>query len=355
MNGEQTNFNDEAKQSLHNQTATNRLPITKQTTLLSIKGLLSKDELKNRFNEILKQKAPGFMASIISLVSGDQRFNDCDPNSIIAGALIAATLDLPINPNLGFAYIIPYNSKNGKKAQFQMSYRALVQLALRTGQYKTINATEVYDGELISHDRLSGELVLDEKQKKSDRIIGYAAHFKLINGFEKSLYKTVDELMAHGKKYSKSFNHPEGLWKTNPHVMMLKTVLKELLSKYGILSVQLEQGIVADQSIPVETEDGIVYDYDDNPQPEIEEANITQEVSEQKTENKEVKPEAAKIENPMWWIKQINEITNEIHLKNFKKKYKNELDMFSGTDAEAINEALENKANSFKKDIKYDR
>lgn len=352
---EQTNFHDEATKSLQNQTTTNRLPITKQTTLMSIKSLLSKEELKNRFNEILKQKSPGFVASIISLVSGSQNFDGCEPNSVIAGALIAATLDLPINPNLGFAYIIPYNSSSGKKAQFQMGYKALIQLALRTGQYKTINATEVYEGELIKHDRLSGELILDETKQTSKTVIGYAAHFKLINGFEKSLYMTVGELMEHGKKYSKSFSHPSGLWKTNPHVMMLKTVLKFLLSKYGILSVQLEQGIVADQSTPVETEDGIVYDYDDNPQPEIEEAVISQEVPEGKPEQKtEVKQpekpteEVAKTDNPMWWVKQINEITNAIHLKNFKKKYKKDIDMFSGTDAEAINEAYEAKENSFK-------
>lgn len=338
MNGT-TDFREEANKSLQNQTTTNRLPITKQSTLLSIKGLLGKDELKSRFNEILKQKSAGFMASIISLVSGDQKFNDCDPNSIIAGALIAATLDLPINPNLGFAYIIPYNSKNGKRAQMQIGYKSFVQLALRTGQYKTINATEVYDGELVSHDRLSGEIVLDEKQKKSDKVIGYAAHFKLVNGFEKSLYKTVDELMAHGKRYSKSFNHPEGLWKTNPHVMMLKTVLKELLSKYGILSVQLEQGIVADQSIPQETEDGIVYEYDDNPEKEIEEATISQETegspSEQKTEDK-TPPQL----NPMFWIQEIRKIENFAQLKKFVKQYKKDYDMFTGNDAQAIVEAL---------------
>lgn len=348
---EQTDFREEARASLQNQQGTNRLPVTKRTTLMTVKSLLNQDDLKQRFKEVLKDKSEKFVESIVSLVASNQNFDGCDPNSVIQSCLVAATLDLSINPNLGFAYVIPYNSKNGKRANFQIGYKSFVQLALRTGQYKTINATEVYEGELVKHDRLSGELILDESKQSSKKIIGYAAHFKLLNGFEKSLYMTVEELLEHGKKYSKSFNNPDALWKSNPHVMMLKTVLKTLLSKYGILSVELEKGIVADQSTPIQTEEGIVYDYDDTP--EIDEANVSQEVPEQKTEvkesvKKEENSEAANTTNPMWWIKQINEITNDIHFKNFKKKYKKDMEMFSNGDAEAINEALENKQKSFK-------
>jgi recombination protein RecT len=142
----------------------------------------------------------------VSLVSSKTNYRDVDPNSVIASAMIAATLDLPINPNLGFAYIIPYS----KVAQFQMGYKGYIQLALRSGQYKSINATEIHEGELISRNRITGEIIIDEDQKKSDKIIGYVSYFRLMNGFEKTLYMTVDEVTSHGKKYSKSYTSKDG-------------------------------------------------------------------------------------------------------------------------------------------------
>lgn len=221
--------------------------------ILSVKNLLNNESVKKRFENVLGQKAAGFMASIINTVNSNTELQKVDANSVIMSALVAATLDLPIDKNLGFAHIVPYNVKEGtnfiKKAQFQLGYKGFIQLAMRTGQYKTINATEIYEGELVKHSRLKGEVEIDEDKRISDKIIGYAAYFSLINGFEKTLYMSIDELRGHGQKYSKTFNNDKGQWKQNEQAMCLKTVLKLLLSKYGILSIEMQSALKTDQAV----------------------------------------------------------------------------------------------------------
>lgn len=175
-------------------------------------------------------------------------------------------MNLPINPNLGFAYIIPYknNKSGGYEAQFQMGYKGFIQLAQRSGQFKRINATDVREGELLGVNRLSGELniewVEDEKERNAKPVVGYIGYFKLLNGFEKELYMTVEELQSHGKKYSQSFKRGYGLWADEFDTMAKKTVLKLLISKYGALTTNLQEAILADQSAV--GEDG--YNYIDN-------------------------------------------------------------------------------------------
>ena len=241
--------------------------VTKLTTLARVKGLLGNDQVKEKFNEVLKDKAPGFIASITSLVSSSQNFEDVDANTIMQSAMVAATLDLPINPNLGFAYVVPY----GGKAQFQMVWKGFVQLALRTGQYRLLNAIEVYEGELISRNKITGEIVLDETKRISDKVIGFVSFFRLVNGFEKTLYMSAEEMEKHAKRYSQTYKSTkkwvveQSKWTTDFDAMALKTVIKLLLSKYGILSVQLQKAIQADQAVISETKDGeAVYEYVDN-------------------------------------------------------------------------------------------
>lgn len=299
-----------AKQSANAQTS------TKTGTLMMVKGYLNNEAIRNRFNEILKDKAPGFVQSIISLVSSSTNFNGVDPNTIIASAFQAATLDLPINPNLGFAYIIPY----GRKAQFQMGYKGFIQLALRTGQYKTINATEICEGELVEFNRITGIITIDPEKKKSDKIIGYAAYFQLTNGFEKQIFMSYEDLLAHGRRYSKSFNSKEGLWQKNPHVMMLKTVLKLLLSKYGILSVQLEKAIQADQAIITEDEQTgeVNFNYEDNSENGETEFEIF-------GNNQNELDDYFTLIDGFTEIKQINDFKRDT-LKNFNKEQQRELE-----------------------------
>lgn len=229
--------------------------------LPAIKGLLARVDVKQRFMEVLDKKANGFMASITSLVAANRNFANVDANSVIGCAMVAATLDLPINQNFGFAYIIPYSGV----AQFQMGYKGFIQLALRTGQYGTINATEIFEGELIKQDRLTGLTEFDTNAKKSDTIIGYAAYFKLNSGFEKSLYMSIEEVRKHGKRYSKSFNKSDAPWQTQFDAMAKKTVLKRLLSGYGILSVEMQTAINYDQSaVKINEESEPTAEYIDN-------------------------------------------------------------------------------------------
>jgi recombination protein RecT len=225
----------------------------------SLDSLLAMPNVRKRFDEVLGKKAPGFISSIISVVNSSSNLKVSDPRSILASAAIAAALDLPINPSLGFAHIVPYSGK----AQFQMGWKGFVQLAIRTGQYETMNAAKIYEGELKSWNRVTAEIELDLDSKKSDVVIGYVAFFKLTNGFRKYLYMTKEEATKHGSRYSQSFTKPGGRWQQDFDAMALKTVVKMLLSKWGILSVEMQKAIQADQAVVVDTPEGPTFDYTD--------------------------------------------------------------------------------------------
>lgn len=231
----------------------------------SLEVLLNKDNVKKRFEEILGKKAAGFMSSIISATKANPKLRAANPNSVLSSAVVAATLDLPINQNLGFAHIVPY----GGEAQFQMGWKGFVQLAIRTNQYRSMNAAPVYEGELKEYNRITGEIEFDLKGRKSNKVIGYVAFFRLINGFEKYFYMTLEEVTAHGKRYSKSFS--SGNWSTNFEPMALKTVIKLLLSKWGILSIEMQTAMEADQAIVNARGEGFEFDYKDAPpEPAVE-------------------------------------------------------------------------------------
>ncbi|KAA8668768.1 recombinase RecT [Clostridium sp. HV4-5-A1G] len=222
---------------------------------VTVKNIIANVNIKKRFQDVLGKRAFGFMASIID-VANSKNFENVEPFSIVSSALVAATLDLPINPNLGFAYIVPYNDrKRGKVAQFQMGYKGFVQLAERTGQYKTINAIVVYEGDIKHINRLTGEIELDDKNTKQDKIIGYISYFRLINGFEKAFFMTVEQVEKHAKKYSQSYkSHKDYIvkssrWTTDFDTMALKTVIKLLLSKYGMLSIDMQLALETDQAL----------------------------------------------------------------------------------------------------------
>lgn len=212
---------------------------------------LGSPSVKASFEKVLGTKAGQFVASLISAVQTNQKLQQCDFNSLIASATTAASLDLPVNGSLGFAYLIPY----GKKVQFQIGYKGLIQLCIRSGQFKSINAVPVYDTD--DNDAVFNRLTaIFEKEKPKGKIIGYAGYFKLLNGFEKSNYMSLDELNQHGEKYSKSYNSKDsitgkynGIWKTNFEAMAIKTVLKLLLNKYAPMNVELQKAIEEDQKV----------------------------------------------------------------------------------------------------------
>ena len=239
---------------------------TENTKIISLSDAFEIPDIKKKFNDMLGNKATGFKVSVLNVVSTNDKLRNADRNSILFAAATAASLDLPINPNLGFAYIIPYNQKVGNAykqvAQFQIGYRGFIQLAQRSGLYKTISSTPVYEGQLIGENPLTG-FTFDWSAKRSEKIIGYAAYFSLLNGFEKVLYMTIAELEKHGKRYSVTYKSNFGMWRDDFHAMATKTVIKQLITKFGPLSVDMQRAVITDQAISTNI-DGENIAYPDN-------------------------------------------------------------------------------------------
>jgi len=249
-----------------------------------IKNYFTQNAAQNKFKELLGERASAFATSVLQIVASNKSLANAEPQSVFNAACMAATLNLPVNQNLGFAYILPYKAKDDKGnyvdvAQFQMGYKGFIQLAQRSGQFKTISATPIYKGQLISQDPLKG-FEFDFTKKESEEIIGYAAYFSLTNGFEKTIYSTVAQLNSHGLKYSQTFKKGFGLWKDNFDAMAVKTVLKELLSKYAPLSIEMQKAVLTDQSlIKGFSEDNVDVEYVDNQTLSIEEISNDKELN----------------------------------------------------------------------------
>lgn len=245
-----------------------------------LKSIMNAESVQQQFKNALGKNAGTFVASVIDLYNGDTGLQQCQPKQVVMEALKAAVLHLPINKALGYAYVIPF--KNTKKVNgqwvkvyepvFQMGYKGYIQLAMRTGQYRTINADAVYEGELRKVNKLTGEIAFDG-ERTSDKVVGYFCYFELLNGFSKTLYMTVEQMANHAKRYSKGLVKyddagnkvdvtVDGLvaladlpmapdsktvgWLGNFHGMAIKTVIRNLLSKYGYLSVEMQDAISND-------------------------------------------------------------------------------------------------------------
>jgi recombination protein RecT len=231
--------------------------ITKPPKPTSAVQFFDQPAVKSKFEAMLGKRAPQFITSVLQIVNGNAQLKSADPISIYTAAATAATLDLPINNNLGFAYIVPYKGQ----AQFQIGWRGFVQLAQRSGQFKTIGSAPVYEGQLLSENPLRG-VEFSWGTRVSDKVIGYAAYFELLNGFEKTLYMTKAEVERHAGKYSQTYKKGFGVWKDDFDAMAQKTVLKMLLSKFAPLSVEMQTATVADQSV-VKDPDTLEVDYVD--------------------------------------------------------------------------------------------
>lgn len=214
------------------------------SNLPALNRMLKAYSVQKKFEQMLNKEAAGFIASITSCVSNNALLQKADPKSIILAASQAAALRLPIVPSLGYAAIIPY----GKSAQFQIMRNGWVELCERTGLVQRITNEIVYEGQLVKKNRFTDEYVFDEDAKKSDKIIGYMAYMKFANGFEKTVYWTVEECKEHGKRFSQTYKNNKGLWVDDFNSMSLKTVLKNLIVKYAPKSMELQQAIAADQA-----------------------------------------------------------------------------------------------------------
>lgn len=232
----------------------------------TFRDVVQSDSVKSRLKEIMGERGPQFAAALIQIVNGSNQLQKCEPNSIIGAALQAASLDLSVDPNLGEASIVPY----GNRATFQIGYIGYNQLAMRSGQYKNLGWKVVHENELKAWDELTGELVVDSSNPNGD-IIGYAAKYKLTNGFEKGSYWTKDACFAHAERYSKSYragmkdaSKRDSVWFTDPDRACLKTVIKNLIKLWGPKSIQLQKALKVDDGAVVNVDTGEV-EYLDSP------------------------------------------------------------------------------------------
>lgn len=220
-----------------------------QNNLVKLRETLKAPSVEAKFKEMLGKRAPQFMTSITSVVTNNALLQKADVNSIIMGAATAASMDLPLNPNLGYAALVPFNSKEGCFAQLQVMVKGWVELFLRSGQCQNIICETVYEGQLVKKNKFTGEYVFDENAKKSDKIAGFMAYFRLSNGFEKTEYMTVEEVKAHAQKFSQTYRKGIGPWIEMFEQMGQKTTLKRLLTKWAPKSIEMQQMAIFDQSV----------------------------------------------------------------------------------------------------------
>lgn len=251
-----------------------------------LKSVIRAESVQQQFQNALGKHKDEFVASLIDLYTGDPQLQRCKPQAVVAEALRAATMRLALNKALGFAYIIVFNNSVKDPATGQWTkvptptfvpgYKGYIQLAMRTGQYRTINADMVYEGELRNVDKLSGTIAFDG-EKKSDKVVGYFCYFELLNGFSKVLYMSVEDMAKYALRYSPSFKGKEKPtfdalvkqaqsgqvssevgWKGNFNDMALKTVIRRLLSKYGYLSIEMMNVIAKDDDEAMSDRNGLI-------------------------------------------------------------------------------------------------
>ena len=262
-----------------------------------IKTFLKGEAVKKKLEQLLNKNAAAFTTSVLQIVDSNSMLRQATPLSVFNAACMAATLNLPLQNGLGFAYIVPY-SRNVKvgddkwativEAQFQLGYKGIIQLAQRSGQFKRLVAVPVYEAQLITEDPINGfEFDWKQKPKTNEKPIGYYAYFRLLNDFTAELYMTREEIEGHAKRYSKSHQDylekknagkwASSVWADNFEAMAIKTVMKLLLSKQAPLSVEMQQAVLADQAVVKNVENN-EFHYPDN-QKEIAEAEIITLVS----------------------------------------------------------------------------
>lgn len=266
------------------------------------------DAYKKLINNTLgdPKRANKFIASISSAVATNPQLQKCDAGSILSGALLGEALNLSPSPQLGQFFLVPYDKKqnvNGEwvvvesNAQFQLGYKGYIQLAIRSGQYKDIDVIDVREGEYLGRDKTTGkhqfEFIEDEVERENKPIIGYMAYFEYLNDFYKNIYWSKEKMQKHALEYSQAYasdvkkGTTYSFWSKDFNGMAFKTMLRQLISKWGVMSVEIQEAITKDMTVV--KEDGS-YDYVDNQQtvstPTVEEIN--NEVKEEKTEIKQV-------------------------------------------------------------------
>lgn len=269
--------------------------------LPQLKATLNAPSVKAKFEEMLGKRAPQFMTSITSVVGNNTLLQKADVNSIVMGAATAASMDLPLNPNLGYAALVPFNSKDGCFAQLQIMTKGYVELFIRSGQCKSLICEVVRKGELVKKNKFTGEYVFDESKRESDEIIGVMSAFELVNGYKKVEYMTVQEVKDHAQKFSQAYRRNAAIWKDNWEEMMKKSCLKRLLVRWAPKSIEMQQMVMFDQAV-------VKGDISDMNNAQAVYADNTQEVNVEQTEHVEDAVEVDENGNPI----KVNKVTGEI-------------------------------------------
>lgn len=249
--------------------AVNNSLANRQNQRMGITAYLTNDAVKNQINNVIGGKdGTKFISAVVSAVNNNPALQECTNQSILAAALLGESLKLSPSPQLGQYYMVPFNDKNkGKVAQFQLGYKGYIQLAIRSGQYKKLNVLAIKEGELIRFNPLEEEievkLIEDEEERENAPTIGYYAMFEYTNGFKKAMYWSKKKMEAHALKYSKGYQAKKGytFWEKDFDGMAYKTMLRQLISKWGIMSIEMQSAIDADMAVI--NEDG-TKDYVDN-------------------------------------------------------------------------------------------
>lgn len=242
----------------------------------ALKTFFKSANIQNKIKELVGKNAATFATSVMQIANSNAMLKTADPMSIFNAACMAATLNLPLQNGLGFAYIVPFRNNKEKKteAQFQIGYKGFIQLAQRSGQFKRLVALPVYKKQLLKKDFINGfEFDWEKEPEEGELPIGYYAYFKLMNEFSAELYMTHEEINAHAKKYSQTYRTyldkkakgqwAQSVWAENFEAMALKTVIKLLLSKQAPLSVEMQQAVLADQAVVKDVENQ-EFNYTDN-------------------------------------------------------------------------------------------
>ena len=269
--------------------------------LPQLKATLNAPSVKAKFEEMLGKRAPQFMTSITSVVGNNALLQKADVNSIVMGAATAASMDLPLNPNLGYAALVPFNSKDGCFAQLQIMTKGYVELFIRSGQCKSLICEVVRKGELVKKNKFTGEYVFDESKRESDEIIGVMSAFELVNGYKKVEYMTVQEVKDHAQKFSQAYRRNAAIWKDNWEEMMKKSCLKRLLVRWAPKSIEMQQMVMFDQAV-------VKGDISDMNSAQAVYADNRQEVNAEQTEHVEDAVEVDENGNPI----KVNKVTGEI-------------------------------------------
>ncbi len=251
--------------------------VATQTNLQALSGFLKSDKITAEIQKVLGRKPDSFVTSALTAIGSNELLKDADKTTVYTALMTAASMSLPINPNLGFAYLVPFknNKKGVTECQFQMGYKGYIQLAQRSGKYKGIGACAIYEGQLLENNPLYG-FQFDFTVPAKGKPIGYAAHFELLNGFSKTYFMSIQEIESHAKKFSQTYKRGFGLWKDDFDSMAIKTVLKLLISKYGPLSTEMERAVLSDSGV-IKDADTIDVDYVDNQTLSIDQTQEAQE------------------------------------------------------------------------------